>query len=64
MHEKDVKSTEDTHASSLIWICSSNKEGSEVTVVDANNPADILENFHVSSSHILCIASVPGEVSV
>ena len=33
---------------------------SKVTVIDANNPADVLESFHVCSSHLLCIASVPG----
>lgn len=33
---------------------------SKVTVIDANNPADILEVFNVCQSHLLCIASVPG----
>ena len=28
--------------------------------IDANSPADVLESFHVCSSHLLCIASVPG----
>jgi hypothetical protein len=32
----------------------------QVTVIDANSPADVLESFHVCSSHLLCIASVPG----
>ena len=32
----------------------------KVTVIDANSPADVLESFHVCSSHLLCIASVPG----
>ncbi len=31
-----------------------------MTVIDANSPADVLESFHVCSSHLLCIASVPG----
>ncbi|XP_076039839.1 JNK-interacting protein syd isoform X6 [Oratosquilla oratoria] len=46
--------------SSLVWICTSTHSISKVTVIDANNPADILESFHVCSSHLLCIASVPG----
>uniref|UniRef100_A0A1E1X3V9 JNK-interacting protein 3 n=1 Tax=Amblyomma aureolatum TaxID=187763 RepID=A0A1E1X3V9_9ACAR len=46
--------------SSLVWICTSTRENSEVYVIDANNPADILDTFHVCPSHLLCIASVPG----
>ncbi|XP_077558736.1 JNK-interacting protein syd isoform X8 [Haemaphysalis longicornis] len=46
--------------SSLVWICASTRENSEVYVVDANNPADILDTFHVCPAHLLCIASVPG----
>ncbi len=34
--------------------------GAQVTVIDANSPADVLESFHVCSSHLLCISSVPG----
>ena len=33
----------------------------QVSVLDANNPAEILDSFHVCSSHLLCIASVPGQ---
>jgi len=50
----------DQHLSSLVWICTSTHSISKVTVIDANNPADVLESFHVCSSHLLCIASVPG----
>jgi hypothetical protein len=46
--------------SSLVWICTSTHAISKVTVIDANSPADVLESFHVCSSHLLCIASVPG----
>ncbi|XP_015604711.1 JNK-interacting protein 3 isoform X6 [Cephus cinctus] len=46
--------------SSLVWICTSTQKMSKVTVIDANNPADILEAFNVCQSHLLCIASVPG----
>lgn len=46
--------------SSLVWICTSTQKMSKVTVIDANNPADILEVFNVCESHLLCIASVPG----
>ncbi|XP_069688441.1 JNK-interacting protein 3 isoform X4 [Periplaneta americana] len=50
----------ETQLSSLVWICTSTHAASKVTVIDANNPADILESFNVCSSHLLCIASVPG----
>ena len=46
--------------SSLVWICTSTQKMSKVTVIDANNPADILEVFNVCESHLLCIASIPG----
>jgi hypothetical protein len=47
--------------SSLVWICTSTHAASKVTVIDAKNPADILQSFNVCSSHLLCIASVPGK---
>ncbi|KAK2575563.1 hypothetical protein KPH14_011279 [Odynerus spinipes] len=46
--------------SSLVWICTSTLKMSKVTVIDANNPADILEVFSVCQGHLLSIASVPG----
>lgn len=46
--------------SSLVWICTSTQKMSKVTVIDANNPAGILEVFNVCQGHLLCIASVPG----
>ncbi len=30
-------------------------------MIDANNPAEVLDSFQVCSSHLLCIASVPGD---
>ena len=47
--------------SSLVWISTTTSNSSRITVVDANNPGDVLETFHVTTSHILCIASVPGK---
>ncbi|XP_064482319.1 C-Jun-amino-terminal kinase-interacting protein 4-like isoform X2 [Ornithodoros turicata] len=48
------------HLSSLVWICTSTHTSSEVSVIDANNPSDVLDSFNVCASHLLCIASVPG----
>lgn len=46
--------------SSLVWICSSTHGQSQVSVIDANNPADVLDSFDVCSSHLLCISAIPG----
>jgi len=60
--EKEGRESQEleTQLSSLVWICTSTHAASKVTVIDANNPADVLESFNVCSSHLLCIASVPG----
>lgn len=50
----------ETKLSSYVWICTSTHSASIVTVIDANNPAEILNSFGVCSNHLLCIASVPG----
>ena len=47
-------------SSSSVWICMTGHRGTDVAVADANNLASVLDQFHVSSSHILCIAGVPG----
>lgn len=31
-----------------------------VTIIDANNPAELLNSFGVCSGHVMCISSVPG----
>ncbi|KAL8561606.1 hypothetical protein ACOMHN_024841 [Nucella lapillus] len=59
-HEKNVANAEPERLSSLVWICTSQHNTTKVNVIDANNPADILDCFRVSSAHILCIASIPG----
>ncbi|XP_008190561.1 JNK-interacting protein 3 isoform X2 [Tribolium castaneum] len=50
----------ETKLSSLVWICTYTHAASLVTVIDANNPAEILNSFGVCANHVLCIASVPG----
>ncbi|KAJ8736915.1 hypothetical protein PYW07_000186 [Mythimna separata] len=49
--------------SSLVWICSSNQNKGIVMIIDANNPAEVIESFPVTDKHILCVASVPGAVA-
>lgn len=53
----------ETRLSSLVWICTSTQSASMVTVIDANNPAAVLDNFTVCDNHLLCIASVAGASS-
>lgn len=50
----------ETKLSSLVWICTSTRAASIVTVIDANNPAEILNSFGVCANHLMCIASIPG----
>lgn len=50
----------ETQLSSYVWICTITRVVSTVTVVDANEFANVLDVFPVCSSHLLCIASVPG----
>ncbi|XP_054718244.1 C-Jun-amino-terminal kinase-interacting protein 4-like isoform X2 [Uloborus diversus] len=60
--EKSRKENEEMEQrlSSLIWIGTSTHTNSKVNVIDARNPGDVLSSFFVCSSHLLCIASVPG----
>lgn len=56
--EKYIKS--DHELSSLVWICTSTHTASTITVIDAKNPAEVLESFPVCQNHLLCICTVPG----
>lgn len=61
---KEINTTQEaalleTQLSSLVWICTTTHNASTVTVIDANNPAEVLESFDVPT-HLLCIASIPG----
>ncbi|XP_048467033.1 C-Jun-amino-terminal kinase-interacting protein 4-like [Rhincodon typus] len=56
--EKELKHQEEL--CSLVWICTSTHSTGKVVVIDANQPAKILDSFFVCNSHILCLASVPG----
>ncbi|XP_041986356.1 JNK-interacting protein 3 isoform X2 [Aricia agestis] len=48
--------------SSLVWICASTQNKCIVMIIDANNPAEVIESFPVSDKQILCVASVPGAI--
>ncbi|XP_073774092.1 C-Jun-amino-terminal kinase-interacting protein 4 isoform X3 [Danio rerio] len=56
--EKELRHQDEL--SSLVWICTTTHSSSKVLVIDANQPGNILENFFICNSHVLCIASVPG----
>ncbi|XP_026855439.2 C-Jun-amino-terminal kinase-interacting protein 4 isoform X5 [Electrophorus electricus] len=60
LKEQEKELRQQDELSSLVWICTSTHATSKVIVIDANQPSNILENFYVCNSHVLCIASVPG----
>lgn len=53
-------SDSDRFLSSYVWICTSTHSASKVTVIDARNPALILDSFPVCQTHLLCICSIQG----
>ena len=46
--------------SSYVWLCMTSKQLSTVSIINANNPSNVIKSFKVCSDHLLCIASVPG----
>ncbi|XP_062544717.1 JNK-interacting protein 3 isoform X3 [Armigeres subalbatus] len=50
----------ETELSSFVWICTSTHSASTVTVIDAKNPAEVLDSFPVCQNHLLCICTVQG----
>lgn len=50
----------DSQLSSYVWICTSTHSASTVTVIDAKDPAKVLDSFPVCQTHLLCICSVQG----
>ncbi|XP_067949337.1 C-Jun-amino-terminal kinase-interacting protein 4-like isoform X1 [Watersipora subatra] len=54
------ESTDMSKLTSLVWLCTTTGSNSKVQVINAGNPAQILESFDVPNAHILTIASIPG----
>ncbi|XP_057717470.1 sperm associated antigen 9a isoform X1 [Corythoichthys intestinalis] len=46
--------------SSRVWVCTSTHSSTKVLVVDAAQPADLVDSFYACNTHVVCIASVPG----
>lgn len=46
--------------SSRVWVCISSNSSTKVLVLDATQPADLLDSFYACNTHVGCIASVPG----
>ncbi|XP_043944892.1 C-Jun-amino-terminal kinase-interacting protein 3 [Protopterus annectens] len=53
LHEVDAMS-------SRVWILTSTHSTSKVVIIDANQPATIVDQFTVCNAHVLCISSVPA----
>ncbi|KAI3413518.1 hypothetical protein GPALN_011008 [Globodera pallida] len=47
-------------ASSLLWVCGSDEQRSFVSVLDANQPSNILAGFSIEDANVLCVASAAG----
>ncbi|XP_029540819.1 C-Jun-amino-terminal kinase-interacting protein 4-like isoform X1 [Oncorhynchus nerka] len=60
LKEQEKELLHQEELSSLVWVCTSTQATTKVIVIDANQPGNVLENFFVCNSHVLCIASVPG----
>jgi c-Jun-amino-terminal kinase-interacting protein 4 len=55
---------QDLQLSSYVWICTSTHSASTVTVIDAKNPAEVLDSFPICQTHLLCICTVMGALEV
>jgi len=60
VQEQEQELRQQDELSSLVWICTGAQASTKAVVIDANQPGNILDNFLVCDSHVLCIASVPG----
>lgn len=61
LQEQQKELRQHDELSSLVWICTSTESTTTAVVIDANQAGNILETFFVCNSHVLCIASVPGQ---
>lgn len=46
--------------SSRVWILTSTLTTSKVVIIDANQPATVMDQFTVCNAHVLCISSIPA----
>ncbi|KAJ6612319.1 hypothetical protein lerEdw1_015187 [Lerista edwardsae] len=53
LHEMDA-------TSSRVWILTSTLTTSKVVIIDANQPATVMDQFTVCNAHVLCISSIPA----
>lgn len=60
--EKELILQDDT--SSTVWVCMSTNSSTKVLVLDATQPTELLDSFYACNTHVICIASVPGRLSV
>ncbi|XP_077358201.1 C-Jun-amino-terminal kinase-interacting protein 4 isoform X2 [Festucalex cinctus] len=60
LKEQQQELRQQDELSSLVWICTSTQSTTKAVVIDANQPAIILDSFFVCNAQVLCITSVPG----
>ena len=52
------------YKSSCIWICNLNENDTHVSLLDANKPGDLIEQFILKQLKIYCIQSISGKPSI
>lgn len=50
--------------SSCIWICNLNDNDTHVSILDANKPSDLIEQFVLKYLKIYCIQSISGNLMI
>lgn len=58
--EQDRELVLQDEMSSRVWVCISSNSSTKVMVLDATQPADLLDSFYACNTHVGCIAGVPG----
>ncbi|KAG8434036.1 hypothetical protein GDO86_012411 [Hymenochirus boettgeri] len=48
------------HIPSLVWICSGTHSVSEIMVIDASSGNQVMDQFVIPNTHVLCVISVPA----
>uniref|UniRef100_A0A8C4ITQ5 C-Jun-amino-terminal kinase-interacting protein 4 n=1 Tax=Dicentrarchus labrax TaxID=13489 RepID=A0A8C4ITQ5_DICLA len=62
--EQEKELVHQDEMSSRVWVCTSTHSSTKVMVLDASQPSDLLDSFYACNTHVVCIASVPGRLSV
>ena len=59
-HFKSNLANSNDYKSSCIWICNQNDNDTHISILDANRPGDLIEQFVLKYLKIYCIQSIAG----